>query len=586
MADIRRPGDQQLGPAPRHRRTSRTAFPTMTGPYRRYRADTPRTPGDSTSDLVEGDLRGLARLMSLATEVVPSRPTIDGASQIARQPQGRLWRVPLALVAILIAQAALSLNLTWSNTAYIDEALYLWAGHLEWAHWLHDITLPSFPTYFSGAPVIYPPLGALADSIGGLAGARALSLCFMLGATTLLWSTTSRLYGRQAAFFGTALWAFLGPTLMLGAYATYDAMSLFLIALAAWCTTTHQTRDDATGWMVAAATALTLANVANYASTIFDPEVIALAVLVTWSHSGSKAALRRGALLATCVFGILYLAIRFSGPAYSTGVSKTILMHATKTDSVSTVLGHAGVWVGAVVALACGGVALSVIRRQGANSALLLTTLSIGALLAPLEYARIHTPTSLNKQADFAAWFAAIAAGYAIDKAAVKLRPLPLRVMAMAAAGAAIATVAIAGFAQAQTLFTSWPNAAGFVSALRPIVAKTKGPLLVETSPLAAYYLPSGSQWKRWSDTYHIQLTSGATTGSSPDNVNSAGNLAAYAEFISRGYFAIIALNSNATPALDHAIEVDLSRTPGYHIIGWSSYNSTVHPIWSYKDAR
>ena len=51
--------------------------------------------------------------------------------------------------------------------------------------------VPPFPAYFSGAPVIYPPLAALADSVGGLAGARLLSLVFMLGATALLWATAS-----------------------------------------------------------------------------------------------------------------------------------------------------------------------------------------------------------------------------------------------------------------------------------------------------------------------------------------------------------------------------------------------------------
>ena len=84
-------------------------------------------------------------------------------------------------------------------------------------------------------PVIYPPIGALADSIGGLTGARILSLVFMLGATTLLWGTAQQLYGRRAAFFAAALFAVSGPTLHLGAFATYDAMSVFLIALAAWC---------------------------------------------------------------------------------------------------------------------------------------------------------------------------------------------------------------------------------------------------------------------------------------------------------------------------------------------------------------
>ena len=100
-------------------------------------------------------------------------------------------RVPAnwALLAVLIVQAALSLRLVRADTAFEDEATYLWAGHLEWAHVLHGTPLPQFPAYFSGAPVLYPPIGALADSVGGLTGARILSLIFMLGATVALRGT-------------------------------------------------------------------------------------------------------------------------------------------------------------------------------------------------------------------------------------------------------------------------------------------------------------------------------------------------------------------------------------------------------------
>ena len=49
-----------------------------------------------------------------------------------------LPRVPaLPLLIILTVQVILSLRLIWSNTAFSDEALYLWAGRLELAHWLH-----------------------------------------------------------------------------------------------------------------------------------------------------------------------------------------------------------------------------------------------------------------------------------------------------------------------------------------------------------------------------------------------------------------------------------------------------------------
>src|SRR6202045_4659553 len=92
--------------------------------------------------------------------------------ETARPRLPRSW----PLLAILAVQTLLSLRLIRADTAFQDEAEYLWAGHLEWAHLLHGTPLPQFPAYFSGAPVLYPPVGALADSVGGLAGARILSL--------------------------------------------------------------------------------------------------------------------------------------------------------------------------------------------------------------------------------------------------------------------------------------------------------------------------------------------------------------------------------------------------------------------------
>ena len=151
---------------------------------------------------------------SVATDAVGRGPgdPVPGAGGLAADP-------------VLILQAVLSLRLIRADTAFQDEALYLWAGHLEWASLLHGASLPPFPSFFSGAPVIYPPLAALADTVGGLDGARVLSLVFMLGATALLYATTGRLAGRWAAFFAAGLFAVLGPTLHLGSFATYDAMA-------------------------------------------------------------------------------------------------------------------------------------------------------------------------------------------------------------------------------------------------------------------------------------------------------------------------------------------------------------------------
>src|SRR6202044_4292460 len=133
-----------------------------------------------------------------------AEPSVSAAALIERTAGSHRLRetarprVPRSwlLLAILAVQTLLSLRLIRADTAFQDEAEYLWAGHLEWAHLLHGTPLPQFPAYFSGAPVIYPPLGALADSIGGLTAARVFSLVFMLGATITLWFVFDRLYGR------------------------------------------------------------------------------------------------------------------------------------------------------------------------------------------------------------------------------------------------------------------------------------------------------------------------------------------------------------------------------------------------------
>ena len=167
--------------------------------------------------------------------------------------------------------------------------------------------------------MIYPPLGALADHVGGLAGARVLSLVFMLGATTLLWSAARRRYGRRAAFFAAALFAVLGPTLHLGAFATYKALSLFLVALAAWCVLRAGTRGVLPGRMIAAGVALALANATSYSTVLFDVLVLVLAALAAFPAPGGRVALRRVAILLATVIALLAAGLLIGGSNYLNG---------------------------------------------------------------------------------------------------------------------------------------------------------------------------------------------------------------------------------------------------------------------------
>jgi Dolichyl-phosphate-mannose-protein mannosyltransferase len=511
-----------------------------------------------------------------------------------RRARGRGVRVPAVwlLVVVLAVQAVLSVRLVRADTAFEDEATYLWAGHLEWAHWLHGVPVPPFASYFSGAPVVYPPVGALADSVGGLAGARILSLVFMLGATALLWEAAGRLFGRRAAFFAAALFAVSGPTLHLGAFATYDALSVLLIALAAWCVV-RAGDGEGTGWMIAAGTALAVANAAAYASALFDLVVLALALLTAWPFGRRLAARRCGVLLVVLVV-LATAGLLAGGSAYLTGVQQTTLARVAGSDSPLSVLTAAWSWTGLIVVLAVCGVIISWASRQGWAQTLLLAVLAAAAVLGPLEQARLHTLASLNKHVGLGAWFAAIAAGYAVDRFIAAAPAGRSRAVTCGACVVALAFPVAVGASQSWTFSTDWPNASSFIAILRPLADHGNGHLLVEDASIARYYLPAGSQWQRWSSTRNIILPSGANTGgpSSTAGVTGAGNAGVFAEFITRGYFSLVALNFADTTALDHRLAAQLHRDPRYRTIGVVPYDTETsaashgtYVIWRYESA-
>src|SRR5947199_970934 len=93
----------------------------------------------------------------------------------------------LSLPLILIFQGFISL-MVLRNTAFQDEALYLFAGRQIIDGWLG---LPHYPipwAYFlSGYAYFYPVLGGALDMLGGVELARLLSLLCMISATVCVY---------------------------------------------------------------------------------------------------------------------------------------------------------------------------------------------------------------------------------------------------------------------------------------------------------------------------------------------------------------------------------------------------------------
>ncbi|HEX9065350.1 MAG TPA: glycosyltransferase family 39 protein [Streptosporangiaceae bacterium] len=489
-----------------------------------------------------------------------------------RQARSGQRQVPawLPLVAVLAVQTLLTVRLLRADTAFQDEALYLWAGHREIAHLLHGTPIPPFASYFSGAPVLYPVLGAMADSVGGLAGARILSLIFMLGATALLWSVARRLYGPVAAFFAAALFAVLGPTLHLGAFATFDAMALFLVALATWCVVRAGDRRDATAWMVTAGIVLAVANATAYASTIYDVVVILLALTLAYPAPGGKQAVSRCFTLLTVLVVLIGLGILIGGSYYESGIAQTTIARVPGAASPLTVLGDAWLWTGLAILLALAAVAFSLITREGWARTLPLAVFAAAAMVGPLEQAHLHTAASLNKHVGHGVWFAAIAAGYAVDRLVMAAPAGRSRAVTCGACVVALVFPATLGISQSKTFSSDWPNASAFIAILRPYVGHGHGRVLVEDPSIAEYYLgTAGADWKRWSSTRNIVLPSGKNTGgpSTSAGVTGPGNKGVFEEFILQRYFSVIALNFQDTSTLDKQLNRELKHDKKHYRI-------------------
>ncbi len=471
-----------------------------------------------------------------------------------------------ALLAVLLVQAVLSMRLIWSNTAFQDEALYLRAGHLEWMHWLHQTSIPAFSAYFSGAPVIYPPLGALANSLGGLIAARILSVCFMLGVTSLLWATTARLFGRRAALLATGLFATLAGTQFLGAFATFDAMALFLLALATWLGV-RAADCPSRAWTVLAFVAgatLAAANATKYATVLFTPVVFAVLSLVAWRRRDGGSWLALLAVLCSWLIST-GIAVAAGGRDYWRGITASTLARPQADVPVTTVLRNAYIWTSLILVLAMLGAVLA--SRGQTRGKLLPTVLAAAALVAPAGQAYFHTTVGLQKHVVFGAWFAAIAAGYAMARLS---RIDPGYGWAAVMALPIAASTLFGSLGQATALYKVWPNAAEVISILRSAVRSHPGNLLAEDYDVEAYYLQAEVPWQRWSNTYYFRYQ-GLFSGE-----------ASYAAAIRRHYFALVILDFGDTTATDLQITTDMRHAGGYYMLAEVGHFT----VWAYGGDR
>ena len=463
--------------------------------------------------------------------------------------------------------------------------------------------MPDVAIYLSGSPIVYPPLAAIADNVGGLAGARLLSLVFMLVTTIALHGVARRLLSsRTAAFFAAALFGWLGTAQFLGAFATYDAMALMLLALATWLGLRAIEADTALRYtlLCTAGLCLAVADAAKYASALFNPVVLAVVALAAWRADGRKAGLDSLGAMALAAALPLTIGYDLGGSSYGQGITSTTLTRAASNASVRAVLDLSAHATGIIAVLAVLGAVVLTAGRPGWPTVGLAWALAGAEFLAPAEQARIHTLTSLFKHVGYGAWFACVMAGYLLAELPSLLARLGRSRAAGAArspgasgrprlrprwallAGTAVGTAAVVaagafGVTVANGQYGDWADSRPMIADLSRLV-QPGGYYLVEDPSVVTYYLGSKVQFS------HVDSTYTSFNYVDPQTRKMLFSFPAFADSIKRGYFNDIVLAFGDTFGQDQAIVQDIGQDHNYRLIYkiryQTSYGSGKYEIW------
>ena len=420
----------------------------------------------------------------------PAGRTVGPAGPVLVQPGRRLTGVLLAGIAAV--QIVLAHRPGLNGNAFQDEGLYLFMGHRMIEQLTTGAVVQENPgSYFSGAPGLYPVLAAVSDSLGGLAGARLLSLFFAILAMIATFGLADQLFSRSAGLLAAATFAVCGSVIFQSHLATYDAMAMSLFGCAAWLTV-WSVKRNAFLYGPAVALLLAVAFLVKYATAVYVPGIALLAIAVGWRDHRWTVVVRAVTMVLTTVVVVLFV-VHSWGAAIVPGIVSTtsdriVLAPASAADLVLSVL----YWVGPWLALA--GLGALGVRRDWRISLVLLGC----AIAGPVQQIRIGESTSLAKHVAFGMVFACPLVGSLLSRCW------------RWHSGKVLATVVIAGLGfsglhYSGDFLTGWVDDRDLVPVLTATIAMSPGKVVLGEEPSAQRYeLMAATTPAMWADTFEF----------------------------------------------------------------------------------
>lgn len=396
------------------------------------------------------------------SNVLPAKLQIESAPR---------WVGRTPLIALLALLAVLSMRL--SNTAFIDEALYINAGHDYLTHWLTGDGVEPYGDSFSGVPFVYPVLAASLDTLGGLLLVRGFSLLCVFAATIFIYRALADLGYRCEGMLAATVFALAGPVVFVGALATFDALVIAMLAAAIWTGVRK-------GWLsaVLTGTILGLVPVIKYTGAIFIPVVLGVVFLASPRWRAMLAG-----VISAAIIGTAWLAWsdQIAAGITFTTADRTALSPHPMGELVAWMTLDIGILV---LTAAVGGLLLA---RRGLGHALLGLGLFGGGMALPAAQLILGEGVSFDKHMAYSALFLAPLAGYALAKLSRRTwKFLPVAVLLL--------TALLFGVSRSDAMYNSWVG-------VQPVVD------VIEEDPSPGIYISSATDSLKYHLRDHPQIT-------------------------------------------------------------------------------
>jgi 4-amino-4-deoxy-L-arabinose transferase-like glycosyltransferase len=431
-------------------------------------------------------------------------PPAEAGPAVRRDRWSQLLVRPAAWIPILGLQAALALRL--NGPISTDEATYVVAGQRLISNLLSGSAVQDYGTYFSGIPGLYPVLAAAIDDVGGLAAVRAFSLLCMLAVNLCLYLIAAALFGRPSAIFASLVFAIGSGVSFIGWYATFDAPSLALLALATLLALQAAERP---GWRreVAIGVVLVLAVAVKYVALEYVPAVLGILVLRGCAVGSWRRAFGQPLLVIAAGAAGAAVTVAMVSPSNWIGFTATsssgrvILQGTDKLSLLELSWSYIGCWM----LLALLGV---LIAWKRASSRLMAGLLFATGMLPIVTHVVLGEEVSLHKHTAFGFFFAAPLAGLAVATAFAvgrrrTVRGLPGRNLTATTAlipAAMVAWIFImlgTGMSSASNMKFGWPIEEDVVTALDPYV-NGSGNYLADNPSIPSYLFDDRTLPSQW----------------------------------------------------------------------------------------